>query len=256
MFRPRIIPVLLLMNGGLVKTIKFDKKKAIYLGDPINAVRLFNDLEADELIILDITASVEKRVFPLDLVKKFGDEAYMPFSVGGGINSIEDIRNILASGAEKVILNTAAFLKPKFVYEAASLFGNQSIIVAMDIKKNILGKHRIYISDGTRVIEGDAVDHARRIESLGAGEILVNFIDRDGTMIGYDLEFIREISDSVSIPVIACGGAGNLNHLVAGATEGGASALAAGSIFVFHGRRNAVLINYPDRKELQELFRE
>lgn len=254
MFRPRVIPVLLLKGNGLVKTIRFDKKKAVYIGDPINAVRLFNDLEADELIILDITASNEKRIIPIDLVKKIGDEAFMPFSVGGGIDTVDDIKNILASGAEKVVLNTASFKNPQLISDSASLFGNQSIIVSIDVKRNVWGEYRMFVLDGTKEVLADPLDHAKKMELLGAGEILINFIDRDGTMEGYDLKFIKKISESLSIPVIACGGAGKMSHLVEGIKLGGASAVAAGSMFVFHGQRNAVLINYPDRKELQELF--
>jgi imidazole glycerol-phosphate synthase subunit HisF len=255
MFRPRVIPVLLLMGNGLVKTVRFDRRRAIYLGDPINAVRLFNDLEADELILLDITASLEKRTFPSDLVKKIGDEAFMPFSVGGGIRRIEDIQKILALGAEKVVINTATYINPQFIAEASLLFGNQSIIVSMDVKKNLWGKYRAFIFDGTKSCDNEPLEHAKEMEKLGAGEILINFIDRDGVMKGYDLEFIKIISQAVSIPVIACGGAGTMLHLADGINIGGASAAAAGSMFVFHGERNAVLINYPEKNELLELFR-
>jgi imidazole glycerol-phosphate synthase subunit HisF len=254
MFRPRVIPVLSLMGGGLVKTFRFNKKKARYIGDPINAVRLFNDMEADELIILDITASIENRTFSAELVKRFGDEAFMPFSVGGGIRTIKDIKAILASGAEKVIINSAACLNPQLITEASTTFGNQSIIVSMDLKRNLLGKHLVFALDGTRVIKTDPVEYAQRIESMGAGEIMINYMDRDGSMMGYDTDYTRIISDAVGLPVILCGGAGNLSHLVVGIRSGGASAVAAGSMFVYHGNRNAVLINYPDRNELSHLF--
>jgi cyclase len=255
MFRPRVIPVLLIKGNGLVKTIRFNKKKTTYIGDPINAVRLFNDFEADELIILDITASIEKRTFPIELVKKIGDEAFMPFSVGGGITGISEIQDILANGAEKVVINTSSFIDPWLIEEASGQFGNQSIIASIDIKKNYLGKYQIYIKDGTKFIETDPLSHARKMETLGAGELLINFIDRDGTMKGYDLGFLLSISQSVTIPVIVCGGAGTLEHIAEGIKIGGASAAAAGSMFVFHGERRGVLINYPDKKELLDIFR-
>jgi imidazole glycerol-phosphate synthase subunit HisF len=255
MFRPRIIPVLLIKGNGLVKTLRFNKRKATYIGDPINAVRLFNDLEADELIILDITASLEKRTFPPELVKKIGDEAFMPFSVGGGIATIQEIQDILANGAEKVVINTSSFLDPWLIAEASGKFGNQSIIASMDLKKNYWGKYQVYIKDGTKFIETDPLIHAKKMETLGAGELLVNFIDRDGRMQGYDVDYLSRLSGTVSIPVIVCGGAGNLEHMAKGIKIGGASAAAAGSLFVFHGERKGVLINYPNKKELFEIFR-
>jgi imidazole glycerol-phosphate synthase subunit HisF len=254
MFRPRIIPVLLLKGNGLVKTVRFNKRNATYIGDPINAVRLFNDFEADELIILDITASLEKRVFPIELVKKVGDEAFMPFSVGGGITTISEIQNILANGAEKVVINTSTFIDPWLIAEASGQFGNQSIIVSIDIKKNYWGKYQVYSKDGTRFTEVDPLIHAKKMETLGAGELLINFIDRDGIMQGYDLAILQKISKAVTIPVIVCGGAGKLEHLAEGIKIGGASAAAAGSLFIFHGERKGVLINYPEKKELLEIF--
>lgn len=254
MFRPRVIPVLLLKGTGLVKTIRFDKRKAVYLGDPINAVRLFNDFEADELIILDITASIERRTISAELVKKIGDEAFMPFSVGGGIGTVAEIKSLLAAGAEKVVINTSSIYIPQLIREAASQFGNQSIVVSIDVRGNLWGQYHMVIEDGTRVVKKDPIRHAYEMEQLGAGEIFVNFIDNDGTMKGYDLDYIKRFSGNLSIPVIACGGAGKLNHLREGIVSGGASAVAAGSMFVFHGDRKAVLINYPDRRELLELF--
>jgi imidazole glycerol-phosphate synthase subunit HisF len=255
MFRPRIISVLLLKGTGLIKTIQFNKKKATYIGDPINAVRIFNDQEADELIILDITASIEKRIFPLDLINKIGDEAFMPFSVGGGISKLEDIQRILALGAEKVVINTASFINPWFIHEASSRFGNQSIIASMDVKKNFRGKYHAFIYGGEKYFDVDPIKHARKMETLGAGEILVNYIDRDGKMHGYDLAYTKLLSDSVSIPVIVCGGAGTLSHLAEGIKNGGASAVAAGSMFIYHGDRKGVLINYPSKTELSEIFK-
>jgi cyclase len=209
---------------------------------------------ADELIILDITATNEKRSFPVDLVKKIGDEAFMPFSVGGGINSLDTIKDIFASGAEKVVINTASVVNPDLISEAASLFGNQSIVVSIDIGKDVFGKYCMFISDGARKVSTDPVEHAHRMELAGAGEIMINSIDRDGSMKGYDVEFIKGLSDSVSVPVIACGGAGKMQHLAEVVKNGGASAAAAGSLFVFHGERKAVLINYPARNDINNIF--
>jgi cyclase len=250
MFRPRIIPVLTLKGKGLVKTIKFDKKRARYIGDPINAVHIFNDFEADELIFLDITATLENRCISFDLVKSIGEEAYMPFAVGGGITNINQIHQLISAGAEKVIINTSCVKSPELISEASRQFGNQSIVAAVDVKKNLLGKLKIYINDGSKQINTDIAQHVRILEEAGAGELFINSIDRDGTMSGYDLDLVRDISDMVKIPVIACGGAGELADLVKVTSQAKASAAAAGSMFVYHGSRNAVLINYPDKQEL------
>lgn len=252
MFIPRIIPVLLLKNKGLVKTIKFRKER--YIGDPINAVKIFNDFRTDELVFLDITASKENRTIARDIVKDIGDEAFMPFAVGGGIKSVNDIENLLKAGAEKVIINTNAFLNDKFVEEAAEIFGSQSIVVSIDVKKSFIGKYECWIKSGTVNTKLNPVEFAKKMEDCGAGEILINSIDRDGTMIGYDIDLIKSITEVVSIPVIACGGAGKLEHLREAYFLGGAHALAAGSLFVYHGPRNAVLINYPDRKRINIFF--
>jgi imidazole glycerol-phosphate synthase subunit HisF len=254
MFRPRIIPVLLLKNKGLVKTVRF--KNPRYIGDPINAVKIFNDLKTDELVFLDITASMENRCISVQLVKDIGDEAYMPFAVGGGISRVDQIGELISAGAEKVVLNTAAGLNPLLVKEAAAVFGNQSIIVSIDLKKDIFHRQFIYLMGGTKKNECNLDDYVRRIEDAGAGELLINSIDRDGTMLGYDLDMIKGITTLTSLPVIACGGAGSLNDLHHAVISGGASAAAAGSLFVYHGARNAVLINYPEKEVLTNLFHE
>lgn len=252
MFLPRIIPVLLLKGKGLVKTIKFKEPK--YIGDPINAVKIFNDLKADELVFLDITASKEGRTVSVDLVKDIGDEAFMPFGVGGGINDIKKIELLLKAGAEKVVINTNAVLKPKLIEEAARIFGSQSIVVSLDAKKNLFGKYGCWIKDGSENTKIDPIEFAKKAEDLGAGELIINSIDLDGMMTGYDIELIRSLVDIVSVPVVACGGAGNLEHLKEAYFDGNAHALAAGSLFVFHGPRRAVLINYPSKSELKQLF--
>lgn len=254
MFLPRIIPVLLLKGKGLVKTINF--KEPRYIGDPINAVKIFNDLKADELVFLDIAASKEGRTIAIDLVKNIGDEAFMPFAVGGGIKSVKQIGALISAGAEKVVINTESINNQALIPEAANHFGSQSIIVSIDVKKNIFGDYKIYTGSGKIKNHVDLIDHIHNIERLGAGEILINSIDNDGLMSGYDLKLIKVVTESVTIPVIACGGAGCLDHLKQTFDYTNVSALAAGSMFVYHGSRKAVLINYPSKIELLRLFKD
>ena len=254
MFRPRIIPVLLLHNQGLVKSIKF--KDYRYIGDPINAVKIFNDMRADELVFLDITASKEKRKISLDFVRKVGDECNMPFAVGGGIRTIDDIRGILNSGAEKVVINTFAVENPDFIKQASEEFGSSTIVVCMDIKKKYFGSDVVWTYSGSKATTYDPVEYAKFMASKGAGELIVQSIEHDGMMKGYNLDLISKISGSVTIPVVACSGAGTIRHLGLAVSEANASAVAAGSLFVFHGPRRAVLINYPTHKELLHLFNE
>lgn len=248
MFRPRVIPVLLLRNGGLVKTVGFGKER--YIGDPINAVRIFNDLRADELVFLDILATRERRLISLDFVREVGEEANMPFAVGGGIRSLQDIRSILSAGAEKVVVNSAAAENPDFISEAADAFGSSTITVCIDVKKKRFGADQTWIAAGTRATGYGPEEFARLAEDKGAGEIILQSIARDGTMEGYDLELLRRVSEAVSIPVVALGGAGGLDDLKSAYRETYASGLAAGSMFVFHGPKRGVLINYPDRAEM------
>lgn len=252
MFIPRIIPVLLLKGKGLVKTVKFKNPK--YVGDPINAVKIFNDLKADELIFLDITATNEVRTISADLVKDIGDEAFMPFGVGGGIKKVSQIEQLLKCGAEKVIINSEAVLNPKLIAEAAKVFGSQCIVISLDVRKSFFNKYEVWINDGKNNTKINPFILAKQVEELGAGEIMINSMDLDGLMIGYDNELVKIISDSVNVPVIVCGGAGNLDHLKEGFYKGHAHALAAGSMFVYHGTRKAVLINYPSKEEIMEIF--
>ena len=251
MFRPRVIPILLLKKNGLVKSIKF--KNYRYIGDPINAVKIFNDLKADELTFLDITANRENRKIPLDFVKKVGSEANMPFAVGGGVKTITDIREVINAGAEKVVLNTFAYLSHEFVKEAVCTFGSSTIVVSVDVKKPIFGKTQVVTHSGTKLTGQSPVEYAKKLERLGIGEIIINSINRDGTMMGYDIDLIKNVSKSVSIPVVALGGASNKNDFKNAITNGYASAVAAGSMFVYHGPRKAVLINYLTKSELEDL---
>ncbi len=249
---PRVIPVLLLKDAGLVKTQQFKEPK--YVGDPINAVKIFNEKEVDELIFLDIAAGKEKKKPNLKLLHEIATECFMPLCYGGGIKTLEDIKSIINAGVEKVALNSIAVEYPDFVKKAADMFGCSTIVVSIDVKKNFWGKKTIYTYSGSQNTGIDPVKFASDIQNYGAGELLINSIDKDGMMTGYDIDLINQISKEVDIPVIACGGAGNLQHLKQG-YEAGASALAAGSMFVFHGPHRAVLINYPSQKDLQNLFK-
>jgi len=251
MLKTRIIPSLLLKGSGLVKTIKFKDYK--YVGDPINTVKIFNEKEVDELIFLDIGATLEKRKPPFDLLSKIASECFMPFSYGGGIRSLEDIKKILRLGVEKVATNSYAVENPKFIKEASQYFGSQSIIVSVDVKKNEKGKYEVFILRGEKPTGLDVISWAKNIEEMGVGEIFLNSIDRDGTMKGYDLELIKEVSKAVNIPVICCGGAGKLEDFRK-AIKAGASAASAGSLFVFWGPYKAVLINYPVPDEIEKIL--
>ncbi len=252
MFRPRVIPVLLLKNLGLVKSVKF--KDYRYIGDPINAVKIFNDKKADELVFLDINASKEERLISLDFVYKVGDEANMPFAVGGGIRSIEDIRKILSMGAEKIVINTIAAENPQFVKQASETFGASTIVVCVDVKKDFFNNYRVVYKNAKKKSKMDLVEYVQMIEEYGAGEIIIQSVDRDGTYMGYDLQLIKLVANSVSIPVVALGGARDFNDFKLAVKGANASAVAAGSLFVFHGPRRAVLINYPTGQELMTLF--
>jgi imidazole glycerol-phosphate synthase subunit HisF len=244
MFRPRLIPVLLLKNKGLVKSKKFGDHR--YIGDPLNAVRLFNELKADELLFLDIEAWKKQGVISIELLRAIAEEAEMAFGAGGGISNLQQIREIIAVGAEKVVIGATAAIRPEFIYEAASEFGSSAISVCIDVRKNMWGKERIWIQNGKKAIEAGPIEMAQLMQDKGAGEIIIQSIDRDGMMAGYDLELIKRVSMATSIPVVALGGAGKDSHFREGYLYGMASALAAGSRFIYQGPRNGVLINYPE----------
>lgn len=248
MLRPRVIPVLLLKGNVLVKSIGFKNPK--YIGDPINAVKIYNDLKADELVFLDIEASKEKRLISLDFVKDVGEEANMPFAVGGGIRSLEDIRSIIAAGAEKVVINSYAVENPDFVAEAAETFGSSTIAICIDVKKKLFGGLQTWTMAGTKSSGFSPVEFAKLMEEKGAGEIIIQSIEKDGEMNGYDIDLIKQISEAVSIPVIALGGAGNMQDLKDGFEKGFANGLAGGSMFVYQGTKRGVLISYPEKEEM------
>lgn len=252
MKRPRVIPVLLLKDRGLVKTTKF--RNEVYLGDPINAVKIFSDKQADELLFLDISATNERRQPSIDLIARIASECFMPLGYGGAVGSVQDIRTILNLGVEKVAINTAAVENRNLIRAAADLFGSQSIAVSIDVKKDWMGRYKVHTHSGKKNTGLDPVQLAVEMEELGAGELLLNSIDRDGTMSGFDLDIIGSVARAVSIPVVACGGARNVNDFVLAVEQGGASAVAAGAMFVFQGPHRAVLISYPTNKELNTVF--
>jgi cyclase len=248
----RVIPVLLIKDGGLVKSIKFKNHR--YVGDPINAVKIFNEKEVDEIVILDISASKEKKAPNIKMIAEIAGEAFMPLSYGGGITSIAEVKNILYQGVEKVIFNSSAIIKPSLITETATRFGSSSTVVSIDVKKNIWGQYKVFGFNGQKNTGIDVVEFAKNMENIGAGEIILNSVDRDGTFSGFDLSLIKTISDKVTIPVIACGGAKNQIDLAKAINEGNASGVAAGSMFVFQGIHRAVLISYPNWKEMQSQF--
>ncbi|HLP55764.1 MAG TPA: AglZ/HisF2 family acetamidino modification protein [Fluviicola sp.] len=249
---PRVIPVLLLKNNGLVKTTQFKDPK--YVGDPLNAVKIFNEKEVDELIFLDILATPENKKPPLEFLKQVAEECFMPLSYGGGIRSVDEIRDILKVGVEKVIINSHAVENPGFVKQAVERYGSSTICISIDVKKNFWGKYEIHTRGGKHNTKIDPVKFAQDMDAAGAGEIMINSIDRDGTMKGYDAELIKKITSVVGMPVIACGGAASVNDLSIAINDCGAAAVAAGSMFVFHGKHRAVLISYPEQSDLDRIF--
>lgn len=248
----RVIPVLLLRRNSLVKSVRF--RRPSYVGDPINTVRIFNEREVDEIVILDIDASPSQSELQYSLIEEIAAEAFMPFAYGGAIRSVEQARKIFRRGAEKVVINTATHQNPELITELANEFGSQSVVVSIDCKRNWLGQYQVVTRQARTRTRKTPEAWANEVERLGAGEILLTSVDRDGCFSGYDIELTTRVVSSVDIPVIACGGAGNLEHIRQVVREGGASAAAAGSLFVFQGAQRAVLVNYPDRGILDQLF--
>ena len=246
-----MIPALLLRNGGLVKTSQFKDPK--YVGDPINAIRIFNDKEVDELMVLDITASKERREPNYALIEQFAGECFMPLAYGGGIHSVEQARHLFSLGVEKICLQTAAFENPSLISNLANQFGSQSVMVSVDIKRNWLGKPKLYQSLTGKLMGVAWMDKLHELVSAGAGEVLLNAVDKDGTLMGPDLSLIERASSAVDVPLIVLGGVSSLADIKA-CVDAGASAVAAGAFFVYHGPHRAVLITYPKYRELEQLF--
>lgn len=252
MLTTRVIPCLLLKGSGLVKTVRFRDPK--YVGDPINAVKILNDKEVDELIFLDITASREGKGPAFSTIEDITSECFMPVAYGGGITTVDEAARIVSMGVEKIVVNTSAVRRPALVSEISARIGASSTVVAIDVRKDLLGRYRVYDPSRGSSTSMNPVEHAQRMVEAGAGEIFVNDVTRDGTGTGFDLTLVREVTGAVHVPVIVCGGAGTLAH-VREASDAGASAVAAGSLFVYMGKHRAVLINYPTQSALQELFR-
>jgi cyclase len=248
----RIIPVLLLRGESLVKTVQFDKFG--YIGDPANTCRIFNELEVDELAFLDITVSVENREPNLKILQEISNECFMPLSYGGGIRSVDSAERILGIGFEKVILNTYPFENPRIISETAKAFGSQSVIIAIDVKKSFWGKYEVFSLSGSVNQKKSPIEWAKEVENLGAGEILLTSIDREGTWKGFDIELVQQVADAVSIPVIAHGGAGNVGHIGDVVKKGHASAVALGSMVVYQAKGMGVLVNFPDKEELEKIL--
>jgi len=243
----RVIPTLLLRNGGLVKTRRF--KDPVYVGDPINAIRIFNEKEVDELIVLDIEASRSRQGPDFSMIELFAGECFMPLAYGGGIRTLEDAARIFGLGVEKICLQTSVLSDVLIIRRIAERYGSQSIIVSIDIKRDWRKRPRVYASTAGKTLSPNWLDYARAVTDAGAGEIMLNAVDRDGMMTGYDIQLITELSKTVSVPVIALGGGGSLEHM-RDAVLAGASAVAAGSFFVFHGPHRAVLISYPNYENM------
>lgn len=252
MLIPRIIPCLLLKRNGLVKTVRFKDEK--YVGDPINTVKIFNEKGADEIIFLDISATTDNRKPLFDIIEMIASECFMPVCYGGGIRQIDDVKRIFALGVEKVSVSSYAVEKPEFIKELSGMFGSQSIIVCLDVLRSLSGDYEVVTNNAKKRTGLSPFEFAAKMEKLGAGELLINSVDKDGTMLGYDIKLIQKITQKVNIPVIACGGAGNLKHIYEVLTLGGASSAAAGSLLVFCGKRKGVLINYPQREEIELLL--
>jgi len=251
MNQPRVIPCLLLRGNGLVKTKKF--KDAVYVGDPVNTVRIFSEKQADEIAILDIDASRLGREPNYELIAEMAGEAFMPVAYGGGVRSLEQIRRLIRSGVEKVVINTLATESTDTIRAAVEMFGSQAIVGGVDVRRKLLGGYAVMVKSASVETRLNLQQHIQNLVRAGVGELFINDVERDGTMSGYDLALVRSVAQA-PVPVVVCGGAGSLEHLRQAVHEGGASAVAAGSMFVFHGKHRAVLVNYPKAAELETIF--
>lgn len=252
MVRTRVIPCLQLAGESLVKTVKFGEYG--YIGDPINTVRIFNELEVDELCFLDIRATREGREPNLDVLGRICDECFMPLAYGGGIHDFNVAKKIFSLGFEKVVVNTHAYRDPSFITKLSEHFGAQAVIGSIDFKKTLFGKYQVFVNDGQGKTPLEPLEWAQQLTALGAGELLLTSMDRDGTWAGYDVELTRRVASAVAIPVIANGGAGSIEHINEVVKTGNASAVALGSMVVYQKKGMGVLVNFPDRKELERNF--
>lgn len=252
MYRARVIPCLLVRGNGLVKTRRF--KEPVYVGDPVNAMRIFSEKEVDEIVVLDIDASREGREPNYELIAEMAGEAFMPVAYGGGIRELQQIRRLIRCGVEKVVINSAAIESMAVIRDAVEVFGSQAVVGGVDVRKNFLGGYRVVAKSATVDARVGLEEHVHNLVSAGVGELFINSVDRDGMMSGYDVSLLRTVSQTVKVPVVACGGAGSVEHLSQAVREAGVSAVAAGSLFVFHGKHRAVLISYLSPSQLEEYF--
>lgn len=252
MYRPRLIPALLLQGNGLVKTVKFGSPR--YIGDALHAVHLFNQFKADELLFLDINATKENRCIHIDLVISIGEEANMPFAVGGGITTVKQVELLLKAGAERVVIGTSAARNPKLIQEISEEFGASTLAVCVDIKHRFFGGLKAVVANGKEKVPTDIGDYIMRIQDLGAGELIIQSVDRDGMMIGYDIDLITSLNEQLTIPITAMGGLDSLTTLKKIHPALKLNGYAAGSLFVYQGTHHGVLINYPNKAELSDLF--
>jgi len=248
-----VIPALLLRNGGLVKTTRFKNPK--YVGDPINAIRIFNDKEVDELMVLDIDASKNSKEPNYDLLEQIAGECFMPLAYGGGVKTLAHARHLFSLGIEKLCIQTAAFENSSFITQLSNEFGSQSIVVSIDIKTNWRGRPYVYKSSASKGLSMNWLEYIAQMVEVGAGEILLNSVDKDGTLSGPDLQLIRSASKQISVPLIALGGISSLTD-IRNCVDAGANAVAAGAFFVYHGPHRAVLITYPKYQDLEQLFQD
>lgn len=253
MLHPRIIPVLLIHKGGLIKTVQFKNPK--YVGDPINAVKIFNEKEADEIMVIDIDATTTNREPNYGLIEKIAVECRMPLCYGGGIKSLGQAKKILALGVEKISISSAAIFNNNLLSEIANEAGSQSVVCVLDVKKSFLGGYQIYINNGKKKVGIDLISFLKnQLSALKCGELVINSIDNDGTMKGYDLDLIEKVKNLLSIPLTVVGGAGKMEDLGTLMNKFGAIGIGAGSLFVFKGKYRAVLINYPSMEEKERLI--
>jgi cyclase len=253
MLRPRIIPSLLIHDKGLVKTVNFKSHK--YVGDPINAVRIFNEKQVDELVFFDIDATVLNKEPDYVLIEKLANQSRMPLCYGGGVKTVEQAQRIFALGIEKIAISSAVVVNPKLIKQIAERVGSQSVIVVLDVKKKLLGGYEVYTHNGKKSTGINPLKFAKEIEQLGAGEIIINSIDQDGEMKGYDMNLIDKIAEIISIPLTVLGGAGSLSDMEKVINKHGVIGVSAGSLFVFKGTYKAVLINYPTQDEKNVMFK-
>lgn len=253
MLRPRIIPSLLIQDNGLVKTVNFKNPK--YVGDPINAVKIFNEKEVDELAIFDIDATVKNIEPNYSLIERLANQSRMPLCYGGGVKTVEQAQKIFSLGIEKIALSSAVLKDPSLITKIAERVGAQSVIVVLDVKKKTFGGYEIYTHNGKKATGLDPVKFVEKAQQLGAGEIVINSIDQDGVMKGYDMTLIQKIREKTSLPLTVLGGAGSLSDIEKVIDSHGVIGVAAGSLFVFKGIYKAVLINYPSKEEKNEMFK-